>query len=432
MVSSRLKIFFKTYSLFLVLFISVAQCMFYPLNYMDYGIYAEAGNRIIHGFDPYSEGSVDGAFRSGYVAPLVLWLFTELSPVFLGVFVLRILSLFSLYKLVQSLAPELNRLQIQFLFSILLWTTPIRAMISNTQLTGILIGIYLLATWLCMRSSSRIATLVVQKSISSLLIVIGIDIRPQLFLPAIFIWVVCFSKYRFALLTLVLYLIFRFLIDFASPFNLNSSEINILQSLSSQDLSRSDTTSFWRVIQYFITNSNFANLYSIILWIVVMIIMTKKIRYNYSKGILIAGIGSLFLTFVHPYDYVFLAMIVIFENQKKKWNNILWLWILFLLIFPKSGSSFIINVIFGTILILIIIFGKRKEIYFNSINLHSQAFILAFPLSLLSSGIIARYVNEPIFHAALQLSIVTALVVIAYATEYGGGQLRFWRNKNSG
>ena len=147
MVSSRLKFFFKTYSLFLVLFISVAQCMFYPLNYMYYGIYAEAGNRIIHGLDPYSEGSADGAFRSGYVAPLVLWLFTELSPVFLGVFILRILSLFSLYKLVQSLAPELNRLQIQFVFSILLWTTPIRAIISNTQLTGILIGIYLLATW---------------------------------------------------------------------------------------------------------------------------------------------------------------------------------------------------------------------------------------------------------------------------------------------
>lgn len=398
---------------------------------MDYGIYAEAGNLIIHGFDPYSGGSVDGAFRSGYVAPLVLWFFTELSPVFLGVLVLRILSLLSIYKLVQSLAPELNRFQIQFLFSILLWTTPIRAMISATQLTGILIGIYLLATWLCVRSSSRISIHVVQSTISSLLIIIGIDIRPQLFLPAIFIWVVRFSKYRFALITLALYLIFRLLIDFASPFNLHSSEISILKSLNSQDLSRSDTTSFLRVIQYFITNSNFANLYSIILWIVVMIIMTKKISYNYSKGIMIAGIGSLFLTFVHPYDYVFIAMIVIFENQKRKWNNILWLWTLFLLIFPKSGSSFMINLIFGTILILIIIFGKRKGIYFSSISLHSQAFILAFPLSLLSSGVIARYANEPIFHAALQLSIVTSLVVIAYATEYVGGRLLFWLNKNS-
>lgn len=162
-----------------------------------------------------------------------------------------------------------------------------------------------------------------------------------------------------------------------------------------------------------------------------MIIMTKQTRYNYSKGIMIAGIGSLFLTFVHPYDYVFIAVIVILENQKRKWDSILWLWTLFLLIFPKSGSSFFLNLIFGTILILFIIFGKRKEIYFKSINLHSQAFIFAFPLSLLSSGIIAQYVNEPIFHAALQLSIVTALVVIAYATEYGVGQLWFWRNKNS-
>lgn len=431
MVSSRLKFFFKTYSSFLVLFISVVQCMFYPLNYSDYGIYAEAGDRVIHGFDPYSEGSVDGAFRSGYVAPLVLWLFTELFPVFLGVFVLRILSLFSIYKLVQSLAPELNRLQIQFLFSILLWTTPIRAMISNTQLTGILIGLYLLATWLYMRSSSRIATLVVQKAMSSLLIVIGIDIRPQLFLPAIFIWVVCFSKYRFALLTLLLYLIFRLLIDFASPFNLNSSQISILKSLSSQELSMSDTTSFWRVIQYFITNSNFANLFSIILWIVVLMILTKQVSYNYSKGIMIAGIGSLFLTFVHPYDYLYIALIVVLENHKKKWDSIFWLWILFLLIFPKSGSSFILNLIYGTILILIMIFGKRKEIYFNSINLHSQAIILAFSLSLLSSGIIARNVNEPIFHAALHLFIVTALVAIGYVTEYRVGKLWFWRNNNS-
>jgi hypothetical protein len=136
--------------------------------------------------------------------------------------------------------------------------------------------------------------------------------------------------------------------------------------------------------------------------------MTKQIRYKNSKGIMIAGIGSLFLTFVHPYDYLFIALIVVLENQKKKWNSTLWLWILFLLVFPKSGSSFILNLIYGTILISIMIFGKRKEIYFNSINLHSQAVILAFPLSLLSSGIIARYVNEPIFHAALHLSIVLA------------------------
>jgi len=429
LVSIWLKKFSKTYSPFLVLFISVVQCMSYPLNYMDFAIYAQAGNRIIHGLDPYIAGTLDGAFRSGYVAPLVLWLFTESFPVFLGVFFLRILSLFSLYKLVQSLAPELNRLQIQAIFSILLWTTPVRAIISNTQLTGILIGIYLLATWLCLRSTSRISIFVVQKAFSSLLIIIGIDIRPQLFLPAILIWVFCFSKYRFALLTIVLYLFFRFLIDFASPFNLNSREITILQSLNSQDLSESDTTSFLRVIQYFFTDSYLA-IFSIIIWALVLIIMTKLIRLNCSKGIMIAGIGSLFLTFVHPYDYVFLAVIVIFENQKRKWNSILWLWALFLLIFPKSGLTFMINLIFGIILILIILYVKREEIHFNSVSLPSQAFVLAFPLSLLSSGVIARYANEPIFHAALQLSVVSALVVIASVTELGE-RLRFGPDKTN-
>ena len=403
--------------------------MSYPLDYMDFAIYAEAGNRIVHGLDPYIEGSIDGAFRSGYVAPLALWLFTELFPVFLGVFFIRILSLFSLYKLVQSLAPELNRLQIQAIFSILLWTTPIRAIISNTQLTGILIGIYLLATWLCTRSTSRISTLVVQKAISIFLIIIGIDIRPHLFVPAVLIWVVCFSKYRFALLTIVLYLLSRFLIDFASPFNLNSSEISILQSLNSQDLSKSDTTSFLRVIQYFTNDSNFA-IYSVIIWALLIVFMTKQIRCSYSKGIMIAGIGSLFLTFVHPYDYVFLAVIVIFENQKRKWNSTLWLWALFLLIFPKSGLVLTFNLFFGIILILIILYCKRIEIQFNSVSLPSQAFVLAYPLSLLSSGVIARYANEPIFHAALQLSVVGALVVVSYAAELGK-RLRFRLDKTN-
>jgi hypothetical protein len=161
-----------------------------------------------------------------------------------------------------------------------------------------------------------------------------------------------------------------------------------------------------------------------------MIFMTKLIRLNCSKGIMIAGIGSLFLTFVHPYDYVFLAVIVIFENQKRKWNSILWLWALFLLIFPKSGLTFMINLIFGIILILIILYVKREEIHFNSVSLPSQAFVLAFPLSLLSSGVIARYANEPIFHAALQLSVVSALVVIASVTELGE-RLRFGPDKTN-
>ncbi len=431
MFNQRIKKVFKTLSSNALLIISIAQCMIYPLNYSDYGIYAEAGDRIIHGFDPYSSGSLDGAFRSGYVAPLLLWFFTQLVPVSLGVIAIRLLSLFSIYKLVQSLDLKLNRSQTQFLFSLLLWTTPVRAIISNTQLTGLLVGIYLLATWMPERISPRVFLRGIILTLSSLLMIIGLDLRPQLFLPAILIWAVYNKKCRFALLTLAFYLSLRLLIDFASPFNLNSNEINILSSLNSQDLSKSDTTSFLRVVQYFGHNSHLANIYSLVIWITFMLIAAKKIAYKNSYAIFISGLGSLFLTFVHPYDFVFIAIVIIFENQKRNWSNLLWLWGLFLLIFPKSGSQILLNLGFGLVCILLILIGKAKHGDIKYAKSDVQTLILAFSLSLLSSSVIARYSNEPIFHSALQLAVVTSLVVIAYAKEYLGARIRLQSKKGS-
>lgn len=402
------------HTILLLLFISFAQCMAYPIRYGDFRYGAEAGNRIFHNLDPYINNTEIMSPRFGYIAPLAMYAFAQVVPTFLGVIIIRTVSLFSIYKLLKRLFRNQKTLQVQFLFSILLWTTPIRALIDDGQYTGLLIGLFLLAEHLSQKDSSNRFTRIILLTLASICIILGVDIRPHLFLPAILFWLVNSKKYKFVFLTAVSYLLIRFSIDLLSPFNLNSKQIKILMSVNSQDLFEDITTSFWRVLEYFLLNLNVPNGFPIVLWLIFILIIITRIEFKNTNAILSAGIGSLIFTYVHPYDFLYLGIAIIYANHKKNWQNVLWLCALFLLIFPKSGTSFVLNFVYGAVVVFILRLGRSHHMFDAHNKLLFRSLVIAFGLSLLLTQINARVNSDTYTQTALLLAEISVLAVVAF------------------
>jgi hypothetical protein len=359
------------------LVISVAFCLFHPLTFNDYGIYLAAGKRLLNNQNPYA----DPLFRSGYLAATLFYFYSLLIPAKVGILLIRTFSLFALFRLIRFSVKDISTKSQIFCFSLILWSTPVRALIADTQVTGILIALFLGANSFSFALRPSKIFFYGKNFMCSLLFLISVDIRPQLAIVVLIIWVAQNKKYFLGAYTLLSWIVLRISVGHLCHKNFNYIEIHQLLAINKWYLPNSDSTSFWRLAEYWGMSPSAAADIAIFLFGITFLFAFYNANLKSNLAFITASLTPLLLTYSHPYDFIFLVLPIVIRVSANVLNlkSISLAAALFIICLPKNGVSILENLAMDFMLLMAcLMVPKGKTIRHQNTQLFPRLIFSAF------------------------------------------------------
>jgi hypothetical protein len=299
----------------------------FPNKVPDAQIYIDAGANVLAGLSPYEN---DIRVGSGPIASIVIYLISCLSPDDYLPILLRLLNILGFLFLYSLLAKGSPTLRVLAFIPILYLSGPVREVLVNNQVTGILALFISLAifVWRKIHRASNISS----SSLFVLLLLISFELKPNLGTPIIIYFL---SKMNLGQLT-------RFLISFcaveisAALFyvlvlkkNLTAEWISRLLNFSSVDPAGNDALSIWVWVPQ---QAAQAISYVVFFLLLLMIILAQ------GNGLHWAFLSPLSLVYVHLLDFGLTIVNFVATVMRKKLDFIEVL-LLQLLILPWNVNS---------------------------------------------------------------------------------------------
>jgi hypothetical protein len=339
-----------------------------PFKLNDFEIYAKAGKCILNNCNPY----LDPNYRSGVVTSILLSLLTHIPNFLLisSIFFLDLTTLFLLIKFERFRSPHQSKDTIYLLIFIIL-TEFFRSLIWDMQIT-LLIG--LLAYLIDFLQGKKTKNL---RSIPRILIistgfVFLIDVRPQFGLIFLFLFLAKYRRFEYLFSSVLLYAISYLLIDKINKNDLLKSQFIQLKLNAKVSLLGGDSTSPLRIVFSLCHNIFLVNLLSFGIIVLLLYLMSSR---NVNNIVLGAGICTLFFSYVHPYDFIFLG---IFLGQKFfETKNTFLLTIAFLISTSPASQNFQQNMLYLSMsVIFLAFFAVQKRIIVFSALLYIPIFLV--------------------------------------------------------
>ena len=265
-----------------------------------------AGENLLQRESPYSTPNPYGPLPSAFYRLINLVTHSGDNP---SIFIL--LNLVGCILLIRFLFPNLDRKNFLLLISTLFITSPIRALTTNVQHFGIVVGASILAI-----ISYQNFEQVKQKVffwMAAFLFLFSLEFKPQNVGPLVLIFVVHKRAWRLVFTILGLSILTRLFFDFWTSRNLEVEQIRIWKIMRTDDLALKEQISPWKVLTYFTNHS--------VDWFKLSFFFTLAITFLACKIALKAGTRSaailgifipLTSSYLHYYDVIPVVAVLIY------------------------------------------------------------------------------------------------------------------------
>ena len=265
-----------------------------------------AGTKIVDKSNPYEPYQPYGTPPA-----LIYWMFHKLTfhtqnPAF---FIL--LNLLGVILVLHFLFPNLSNFSKQKITVLILLTSPIRALVANVQHTGIILGCLLLGYYFTKQHFNR--KYLSPNLIGSIFFLISLEIKPQIALPFILIFIIMNRNFRLFIIISAELIFFRLIIDLWVGRILELEQFRVWKIMQNDNLTISEQTSMWKLLEkYFPNTLNWFQLSFILYIVAVLLLIFIAININNDLILKLALFIPLFTAYLHLYDLVVLAIVISF------------------------------------------------------------------------------------------------------------------------
>lgn len=267
----------------------------------------DAGTDLINGKSPYTTPNPYGSWPG-----LIFYLIDKVALFGTTAFLILLLNLAGYVFLIKFLFVQIELKNLLNITIISMFTSPIRALFSNVQNTGLILGSALLGVYFYRLSKSRFKFLFMV--LSSFSFLFALELKPQVVLPFIVVFIVQARGYELLVIILIQLVLIRLMVNFWVGQVLEIQQFRIWKVMRTDDLAIREQISIWKITDHFV---NFQ-----INWLLVSFILTIFLNglliicalKSESKNLLrIALVLPLLSGYMQYYSLLPLLAIIIFQ-----------------------------------------------------------------------------------------------------------------------
>lgn len=269
------------------------------------GLLVDAGKNIFHGRSPYTIPNPYGTW------PGILFAFVDyLSFSTITLYAIIILNLCGFALLAKFLLPVSD---VRVVLILALLTSPIRALVSNVQNTGIILGSLIIA--LFMLNKFELNGKQIHLHASAFFFLFAFELKPQLTLPIIILVLVQRRMPSLLASFLLQFFLIRALLDVWVGEILELEQIKIWKLMRTDPLAMKEQISPWKVMGYFFPNAvDWFALSFVFTIILILMLAYFGIRNKLKNLEVLAVVIPLASGYLHYYDLLVLLIFVISAN----------------------------------------------------------------------------------------------------------------------
>ena len=333
----------KTISiLFLVLTVAIISFNYRLGGTRDFGLYTRAGEAFLNGENAYETQY----WRSGSFGSSAVWVLFGLWPKALLPFLYQIVTYVGFWSFAKYIGLLKNKTY--WAFGFVLFLSPVREVVNNLQITGLVLGLMSLSLAPPIKFLARYnkSYLVVQATA----LAISLDLKPHSVVFVLFLLFIKGYKRIVILFGVLIAALGHAAIDVINGEILEISWLKGLSNLGNASGENGESTSPWKLIDYLsggeIETSNLS-LGAILLVLAYGVARAKKLEN--LELIHLGLIASTLMTYMHYYDLAPLAVCVLVRLFSKP-NNLISLATIMFLILPREISSAQNLIVFSTLI----------------------------------------------------------------------------------
>jgi hypothetical protein len=331
----------------------IALTLHFSKNLGDFAGYVEAGRDISHQIDPYTHTMYTNSSVSAYL----LYLLNRYILLFRVGFPFQILNVAGIFYFLKKTLPHRSINSLLFLLSLVLATSPIRALFGNVQVTGVVLGLVAL-------SLATKKTSIALEPLAAFPAWLAFEIKPQLAVPfLIYIFFVRGKRLSFVITVSALILSSHLLVDYIFGSALEGSWLHKMSTFSGNSLKVGYEISVWKIASIHLGHIAIfkaVTLFVIIIYLVLVVIFSQR---SPQTALILSLTFPLVNTYAHLYDYVEIAVALILITQLRNKNFYVGLIPMFL-IFPLSLKTFCVGLITQLVYVALLLFKEKISTLF--------------------------------------------------------------------
>jgi hypothetical protein len=334
--------------LYLFLIISTFLVFKYFGGTGDIALYINAGHSILKGVNPYLNSEYANSPVAAVLILFVSKLFPEsIFPLFIQL--LNIVGIVFFANLHKSVFKTKKSSHI--VLTLLALSVAFRALLSNIQVTGLILGLYAFAIYLTKKTNSS------SKMVGFLLIGIAVELKPQVALPFALIFVlrhlsfprIIFTTFFFALMHVALSVLYGQALEVLW--------FDKIRSYSSKSFLPGPEISPFKFLALLVNQQTVLKVVGVIVLLALYLAIVFKSVSSHKTALLIASIVPLLSSYSHMYDFVPLMLIVGFGNYLNKGKLVIFM---SAMIIPPNLSQ---NIVLMVVILLFLIFDYKFLLY---------------------------------------------------------------------
>jgi hypothetical protein len=308
---------------YLVPIIFLLGVIFYYRNegVRDLGYYEEAGKVLASRGNPYG----DLAWRSGPVGTIFIYFAFGAIPIEVKIFLFQFISIFGFILFIKPFLKGLNLLQLNFLFSAVIASAPMRETISAKQLTGLT----------AMAIALSIIPVLKRESISkketffaSFILAIALDLKPHILIPLLAILIFYKFGLKLILMSTSLLAVMHVAISVYCKKFLLLEWLKNIKNLGNSLGKDGESVSLWKILVFANISENLVVYIALTFQIAILIFGLYLLkRQSIFYAILAVLISQSLSSYVHIYDFALVStlMLCLITTLNVSYTNLLFL-----------------------------------------------------------------------------------------------------------
>ena len=323
----------------------------------DLGYYQEAGKVLAGQGNPYA----DLAWRSGPVETIFLHFMFGVFSNEVKIVLFQLVSVMGFLLLIKPFLYEMNLLQLNFLFTAIISSAPVRETLSAKQLTGLMALIIALSITpiLTRENLSR-----KQSLFASFLLAIALDLKPHILIPLLIMMIFYKSGIKLIMMSATLLVFMHIAISVYCKKILLFEWFNNIKILGNSLGRGGESVSLWKMLIIANISENLvvyisATFQIAILFLGLYLLKKKMILFAILLVMISQSLGS----YVHIYDFALVSTLMLLLITKKNFSFIHLLFLMFITVPLEYLKA--VNLILITVLSIFFcsIKAKQKNIY---------------------------------------------------------------------
>lgn len=279
-------------------------------NYQDAETIIKASDYLGKRINPYE----NEFFLNGYILTIPARIYGTLFPAEIGARLYILVNLALIGLVIWHMCRNRGSDKIILVLLVVLMSSPTRAMIASVQHTGIILGCSYFALTLALSQEPQLEFLKITKTFAtSILLLIPIELKPQLMLPliAVLFFQKKFRKYMFLTFGITFFGHLLFSLKYRMPLDLYWAERLLSRSSETTSVGTRENSP-WALVSSATASSHLWLRASFFLYIFMIfsLIFYSKRKFVHENIFILAFSIPLVLSYVHPYDLILPVLVL--------------------------------------------------------------------------------------------------------------------------